>query len=84
MPPPEHDRCYREERRLSRDARESDKSQRDDPEENEFWNSVRSLEILGGKILGVAALSTTVMAVWATLGLTLLNRQAPGMVGAPR
>lgn len=44
-------------------------------------SSADTHEILGGKILGVAALSTTVMAMWAAIGLTLLNRQAPGMVG---
>lgn len=44
-------------------------------------SSADTHEILGGKILGVAALSTTVMAMWVAIGLTLLNRQSPGMVG---
>lgn len=44
-------------------------------------SSADTHEILSGKILGVAALSTTVMAMWVAIGLTLLNRQAPGMVG---
>lgn len=44
-------------------------------------SSADTHEILGGKILGVAGLSGTVMAVWAGMGLAFLNRQAPGMGG---
>ena len=38
-------------------------------------------EILGGKILGAAGLAATVLAVWAVLGLAVLARTAPGLVG---
>lgn len=38
-------------------------------------------EILGGKILGVAGLSGTVLAVWGALGLGALLRSSPQAVG---
>ena len=38
-------------------------------------------EILGGKILGVAALSGTVLSVWGALALALIGRSAPELVG---
>ncbi len=37
-------------------------------------------EILGGKILGVAALSATVLGVWGALGLAVMLHGAPGQV----
>ena len=38
-------------------------------------------EILGGKILGVAALSATVLAVWGALGLGVMLKGSPGQLG---
>ena len=37
--------------------------------------------ILGGKILGVAALSATVLAVWGALGLGVMLKGSPGQLG---
>lgn len=38
-------------------------------------------EILAGKILGVAALSGTVLAMWGVMALALIGRNSPEMVG---
>jgi ABC-2 type transport system permease protein len=43
--------------------------------------SATTTEILGGKVLGVALITATVLGVWSGLGATFLNLAAPG-VGA--
>ena len=45
-----------------------------------LMTSVSIPQILGGKILGAAALTGTVLAIWAGLGLTLMLHSAPAEV----
>jgi ABC-2 type transport system permease protein len=44
-------------------------------------SSASTSEILAGKVLGVAAIAVTVLAVWSTTGLLALSRLAPSVTG---
>lgn len=44
-------------------------------------SSASTSEILAGKVIGVAGIALTVLAVWAGAGLTSLHRFAPDMIG---